>query len=195
MGKQKYLRDLEQFIAKSPVVSYGSIERLVRSKKKVKQYVKQLLRNLIRQGKLKPLTKGYYTTREDVSLVVYCFQPAYLGLQDALSYHGLWEQETIPIIVTTKKVRRGIRKVLGSNVLVRHIDPKYYFGIVHGEDEFALPYSDPEKTLIDLVHFKQKVNPEVQREFRQRVERKKLKKYLSSYPTLTRKRVLKILEK
>lgn len=195
MGKQKYLRDIEQFIAKSPVVSYGSIERLVRSKKKVKQYVKQLLRNLIRGGKLKPLTKGYYTAREDVSLAVFGFQPAYLGLQDALSYHGLWEQETIPIILTTKKVRRGIRNVLGSNVLIRHIDPKYYFGLVHGEDDMALPYSDVEKTLVDLVHFKQPISPEVQKEFRRKVDIKKLKKYLAAYPALTRKRVLKIVEK
>ncbi len=195
MGKQKYLLDIEQFIAKSPVVSYGSIERLVRSKKNVKQYVKQLLRNLLRQGKLKPLAKGYYTTREDISLAVYCFQPAYLGLQDALSYHGLWEQETIPVILTTKKVRRGLRTVLGSNVLVRHIDSKYYFGIVQSEDEFALPYSDPEKTLIDLVHFKQPISPEVRKEFRRKVDQKKLKKYLQSYPALTRKRVLKIIER
>lgn len=195
MGKQKYQQDIEQFISRSPVVSYRSIDRIVRNRKNVKQYVKQLVRNLIRKGRLKPLAKGYYTVHDEVPLAVFCFQPAYLGLQDALSYHNLWEQETVPVIITTRKVRTGLRTILGSNVLIRHVEQKYYFGIEHMTGEqWALPYSDVEKTLIDLVHFKQRISPEVWKEFRKRIDHKKLKKYLLFYPQRTRKLVRKIVD-
>lgn len=53
MGKQKYQQDIERLLSKSPVVSFASLERLVRSRKKVRQYVKQL----VRKGKLKRLAK------------------------------------------------------------------------------------------------------------------------------------------
>lgn len=191
MGKQKYQREIEQFISSGSVVSYASIKRIVTSRKKVKQYVKQLIRNLVRKGTLRPLLKGYYTARDDASLAVFCIQPAYFGLQDALSYHNLWEQETIPIIITTRKVRTGIRKVLGSNVLIRHFDKKYYFGTEYClSNTIALPYSDVEKTFIDMVHFKQKISPEVLKEFRKRMNQKKLKQYLQHYPEKVKKKVL-----
>ena len=193
MGKQKYQQAIGELLAKSPVISFASLQRLVTGKKKVKGYGKQLVHNLVRQGKLKPLAKGWYTTHDEASLAVYCFQPAYLGLQDAVSYHGFWEQETIPIILTTRKVRRGIRNVLGSNVLIRHLDTKYYFGMAPSADRFAVPYSDTEKTLIDLVYFKQGISPAVQKEFKKKVDQKKLKKYLQPYPLSLRKKVLKMM--
>ncbi len=191
MGKQKYQQEIKELFSKSAVVSYNSIQRIVNHKRKVRQYVKQLVRNLILKKKISRLAKGYYTTHDDASLTVFCFQPAYLGLQDALSYHNLWEQETIPIIITTRKVRTGIRKVLGSNVLIRHLDKKYYFGIEYSTDNsIVLPYSDVEKTFIDLVHFKQKISPEVLKEFKKRINQKKLKQYLQHYPKKVKKKVL-----
>src|SRR3989344_8330490 len=134
MGKKKYGEEIEHLFKKSPVITFNSIERIIKNKKKKSQYAKQCIRNLIKTGKIKKITKGHYTHHDDPSLAVFCLTPAYLGLQDAVSFHGLWEQETIPVILTTKKVRRGIRKVLGSNVLIRHLDPKYYFGIEPSAD-------------------------------------------------------------
>ncbi len=140
MGKEKYQRDVERLFMKSPVVSYGSIERLVKSRKKVKQYAKQLVMNLLRKKKINRLAKGYYTTGNDISLAVFCFQPAYLGLQDALSFHNLWEQETIPVIITSRKIRQGIRKILGVNALIRRIDKKYLFGFEYNQQgNFYIP--------------------------------------------------------
>lgn len=193
MGKRKY--QLEELFAKSTVVSYKSIERFVKSQEKVKQYPKQLVRNLMKQKKIFPLMKGYYTSFPEVSLAVFCFQPAYLGLQDALSYHGLWEQETIPIILTSRKVRSGLRVIMGSNVFIRHLDQKYMFGWEYSHSKFTLPYSDLEKTLIDMVHYKQRITPEVAQEFRQRLDEKKIKKYLYSYPAATKAKVLKVVRK
>src|SRR3989344_3121380 len=195
MGKEKYLKDVESLFKKSGVVNYNSIERIVRNKKNVKSYTKQLTRNLIKQGKIKRLTKGYYTIYDYSSLAVFCFKPAYLGLQDALSVYNLWEQETIPVIITTSKIRPGIRKILGSNVLIRRIEKKYFFGITYRQEDLqgrtiALPYSDIEKTFIDMIYFKEKIIPETLHVFKKRVDRKKLENYLKRYPKRTRKIVL-----
>ena len=87
MGKTKYKQKIEDLFKKSPVVDYKSVERIVKDKKNIKQYTKQLIRNLILRGEIKRITKGYYTIHEDTSLAVFCFKPSYLGLQDALSFH------------------------------------------------------------------------------------------------------------
>ena len=132
---------------------------------------------------LKKIGKGVYTIHEESSLSVFAYTPAYLGLQSALSYHKLWEQETIPIVITTRKVRRGVRVVLGSNILVRNIDTKYFFGFEYVLDgKFYVPYSDIEKTAIDLTVFKVRVDKVLCNAIRKRVDKDKLSKYLKRYP-------------
>lgn len=196
MGKKKYLDEIEDFFKKSPIVDYGSIERIVRNKKNVKQYVKIIVRNLLKQGKIKRLTKGYYTNQNEVSLAVFCFKPSYLGLQDAMSFHNLWEQETIPIIITTNKIRQGIRKILGVNVLLRKINKKYIFGFeYYKEGDFYIPYSDIEKTFIDMIYYRQPLDEENILEFKKKINKKKLKAYLKKYPTRFRNKVMLKLTK
>lgn len=194
MGKEKYQRDIGALFEKSPVVNYSSISRIIKSKKNAGQYTKRVLNYLVSKGKIKQLTRGYYTKHNDNLLVVFCFQPAYLGLQDALSFHNLWEQETIPIIITTKRARQGIRKILGGNVLIRRIDKKYFFGIGHYQyGKVAMPYSDIEKTFIDMAYFKENLNEEAILEFKKNINMKRLKSYLNKYPKNFRNRVILLL--
>ncbi|MEK6867986.1 MAG: hypothetical protein AABX98_04135 [Nanoarchaeota archaeon] len=197
MGITLYQKEIEALFQKSPVVDFRSLERLVHAQNpNVKQYVKLLVHNLLLQGKIKRLTKGYYSRTDDPSLLVFCMKPAYLGLQDALSVHNLWEQETIPIIITTQKVRQGIRSIFGTNVLIRRIDKNYSFGIEYiQQEDFYFPYSDIEKTLIDMVYFKQYLRSDVLKKMRKRVDTKKLKLYLSHYPKKFQQKVIGILEK
>ena len=194
MGIEKYRLKIGELFARSPVVSYQSIARIVNSNSKSKQYAKQLIHHMLAKGNIKRLSKGHYTRFDDPSLAVYCFQPAYLGLQDALSFHNLWEQETIPVVITTKKVRLGIRKVFGMNVLIRHIDKKYFFGYDYiKQDGFYLPYSCIEKTIIDMVYFREKINKELSKEIKKRVDFKRLSSYMNKYPGNIKKSVLKII--
>ncbi len=194
MGKQKYLNDVMALFAKSPVVSYSTISRIVRHRKKVKQYVKQLVHNLVTTGRIKKLAKGCYTSFDDSALAVFCFKPAYFGLQDALSYHNLWEQEAIPVIITPKKVRPGIRVVLGKNVIVRRTEKRYFFGITYsGQGKVAFPYSDVEKTFLDMIYFREKLSDELLAAFKERLNYKKLKAYLKRYPKRFSERVLSYL--
>jgi predicted transcriptional regulator of viral defense system len=191
MGREKYIRGIEEFVKKSPLVDARSISQIIKDKKKIKQYDKQLIRNLLKSGKLKRLAKGFYTTHDDPSLAVLCFKPAYLGLQDALAFHGLIEQETIPVVITSRRARPGIREIMGTNVLIRRLDNKYLFGFeYHQVGGFYLPVSDPEKTVIDMLYFKESLDIDFEG-----LDKEKLLKYLKKYPKKFRERVLRKLEK
>ncbi len=54
-------------------------------------------------------------------------------------------------------------------------------------------YSDLEKTLLDFIVFKEKIDDSVLKALVKKVDRNKLKKYLRRYPKLIRKRVEKVL--
>lgn len=191
MGKRKYVFAVESLFKKSPVVNAASLKRIVKSK----GYTKQLVRNMSAKGAIKRLAKGCYTSRDDPSLAVFCFEPAYLGLQDALSFHNLWEQETIPVIITAAMVRPGLRKSMGLNIMIKRINKKYLFGFDYQScgAELYLPYSDIEKTLIDMVYFGQNLNRETIREIVKRIDKKKLGIYLKIYPEKIRKKVKAII--
>lgn len=195
MGKEKYIKRVMELFKDSPVVDAKSIARVIKSKRRVKQYNKQLIRNLLLRGKIKKLTKGCYTIHDDSSLAVFCFTPAYLGLQDALSFHNLYEQETIPVIITARKVRRGIRKILGINVLVRVINKKYFFGFEYQKSgNFYIPYSDIEKSFIDMIYFKERLDINSLSEIKRRINKIKLNSYLKVYPKKTKKKILELIE-
>lgn len=190
MGKKKYLDKIRKLFEKSPVVIFDSIERIVKDKKNIKQYTKQIIRNLIKQNKIKRITKGFYTIHEDPSLAVFCFS-GYLGVQNAMSFHNLWEQETVPVIITSRKVRQGRREIFGANIIIKRIDRKYIFGFEYYKDgEFYLPYSDIEKTFIDMIYFRQPLDKEVIDNFKEKINKKKLKDYLKKYPEKFRKKVI-----
>ncbi len=197
MGEKKYQQDIEKLFKKSPVVDFSSIKRIIHAKNKnTKQYAKLLVRNLVLQKKIKRITKGYYTIHDDPTLMVFCMKPAYLGLQDALSIHNLWEQETIPIIITTGNVRQGIREVFGTNVLVRRIEKDYFFGIEYlQQGEFYFPYSDIEKTFLDLLYFRQDIREDVLQDMTKRINMEKLKEYLSYYSKEFQENVKRILKR
>ncbi len=189
MGKIKYLNRIREFFEESPVVSINSLKKFIKNDT---EYIYLVVNNLIRKREIRRLTKGFYTIHENPSLTVFCFKPAYLGLQDALSAHNLWEQETNPVIVTVKKIRPGIRKVFGNSIIIRRISPKYFFGIDYmKQGDFYYPYSNIEKTFIDIIYYKQHLDEELTNEFKKRIDKKKLKTYLRKYPKRFREIVMK----
>ena len=193
MGKIKYITDIRKFFEKNKVVDINSLKRFISKKKN--NYVHLLISNMIKKGEIKRITRGYYTIYEDYILAVFCFKPSYLGLESALSIHNLWEQETNPVIITTNSVRQGTRKVFGNNILLRRITPKYFFGIDYvKEGELYIPVSDIEKTFIDMVYFRKKMDKELLKSFKDKIDDKKLKDYLRKYPKKISDRVLNKLE-
>ena len=59
--------------------------------------------------------------------------------------------------------------------------------------DYYFPYSDPEKTLLDLVYFKEKMSKEVLQNFKKKISFKKINIYLKKYPSTFRKKVLRML--
>ncbi len=155
----------------------------LRKKGVKKEYCNLLLHKLARSGRLFRISRGVYTFRQEAQAVGFAFQPFYYGLQDALSLRNLWEQETVPVVVTARRVRGGRRAFLGAAYVVRRISRKMFFGfesIKYGG--FWVPVSDAEKTLVDLVYFRQPVGSELARELRKAIRRDVLEKYLKMVP-------------
>lgn len=187
--RNKYVGKIREYIRRTSVASIGSISALVPDR----EYAYVIVNHLLKRGEMRRITKGYYTTHEEPSLLVYCMRPAYIGLQDAMSFHDLWEQETNPIVITARKVRPGVRKVLGQNVLVRRISPRRFFGYDYlTSGDLLLPVSDVEKTFIDMVYFRE-MRKDLVKEFRRKVDREKLGRYLKKYGSNFKKRVIETL--
>ncbi len=173
----KHIEKVREYSKRTPVFDTRSISRLIGDT----GYTHVLLNHLLKRGEIKRVTKGCYTVHEDPSLLVYCLKPAYLGLQDAMSLHNLWEQETNPVIVTARKVRSGTRTVFGSNVLIRRISSRYFFGYEYYKyNDFFLPVSDIEKTFIDMVYFNE-ITRDMIRSFKNKIEKEKMQRFLRKY--------------
>ncbi|MCX6814684.1 MAG: type IV toxin-antitoxin system AbiEi family antitoxin domain-containing protein [Candidatus Aenigmarchaeota archaeon] len=186
----KRLDKIKEYAKRTPAFDTKSVIRLAGDK----DYAYLLLNRLLKTGQIKRITRGYYTIHEEPSLIVYCLKPAYLGLQDAMSLHNLWEQETNPIVLTARRVRPGIRKVLGSNVIIRRLSPKHFFGYDYiRQGELLLPVSDIEKTLIDMVYFRE-ICEDTTKAFRNRINKEKLREYLKKYDRRFAGKVLGLAE-
>jgi len=180
MGKVVHLAAVREFVAKTPVFRARDVELIVKDR----PYTLLLLHNLVRKGEVRRIVKGWYTTRVDPALAVLAFRPAYLGLQQALSLRDLWEQETTVVIVTCISVRPGIREIMGSNAVLHRINAKYFFGFDYLDyGGIAMPVSDVEKTLIDLVYYRELPGADVLRKLAKEADESKLRDYLLRYPT------------
>ncbi len=178
MQKDKHLPKIRDFIKRTPVFLSKDIERITKDK----NYAHLILSKLTKKGEIFRLTKGFYSAFNDPTFSVFCFKPSYLGLYDALSLRNLWEQEVNTTIITIKKVRTGIRKILETNVIIKRIKPKYFFGFDYIKyDNFYIPVSDLEKTLIDLVYFKEPLTWQILKNLKNKIDEKKMLKYLKAY--------------
>ncbi|MBI4210368.1 MAG: hypothetical protein HY544_02570 [Candidatus Diapherotrites archaeon] len=155
-------------------------------------YSKLLLHNLARRGEIFRITKGAYTFTKGTSALSSVFSPSYHGLQEALTIHRIWGQGTNQVIITPRKVRSGEREIIGRKVIVRRIGRKMFFGheIVNYGGEW-LSVSDPEKTLLDFLYFREPLDRETQKKLLKMTDAKTLRKYLKLAPKTTRQMALK----
>jgi predicted transcriptional regulator of viral defense system len=187
--KGKHVDRIREYLKRTPVASMNSISALIPDR----NYAHVVMNHLLERREVRRITRGYYTVHEEPSLLVYCLRPAYIGLQDAMSFHELWEQETNPVVVTARKVRPGVRRVFEQNVIVRRISPEHFFGYDYlASGDFLLPVSDVEKTFIDIVYFRE-MRKDIAEGFKGRIDREKLGRYLKKYRGGFRRKVVELL--
>ena len=179
MGKKVHIDRVREFVARTPIFTARDVAAIVG----YSGYALLMLHNLAGRGEVHRVARGLYSRLDDPVLAVFAFAPAYLGLQEALSMRGGWEQETNVVLVTSGKAAPGEREVLGGRVIVHRVAPKYFFGFDHVPyGDFDVPVSDLEKTLIDLVYFREPPGEDVFGELLEKADREVLDGYLARYP-------------
>lgn len=186
----KYIQDLRKHFKNAVVFSKSDIKIFLKSKKISVKYLELMIHNLLAKHEIKRISRGIYTFRDEIQVVGFAFRPFYYGLQDALSLRNLWEQETNPVVITPRKVRKGLRTFEGRNYLVKTINRRMFFGfemIKYGD--FWIPVSDIEKTLIDFVYFREPLGEDVLGEIKKKIDKNRLKNYLKRSPRWVRERI------
>lgn len=190
----KYTKELREEFSKKPVFSLRDVKTRFTAKKISPNYASVLLNHLLKRNEVHRVAKGYYSFYNDPNVVAFAIQPSYFGLQDALSFHGLWQQQTIPLLITPRKIRSGFRMVMGSKVLVKRTQRTLFFGFEMKKYlDFWVPVSDPEKTLIDFYYFNQPLDKQTIKKLLKKIDSKKLAEYLKQVPKKTRKKIEKAI--
>jgi len=191
-----FTSELRKRFGKEPVFRASDVRAFFSRQRLSTSYCNLMLYNLVKTGELFRIARGTYTFREDAEAVGFAFQPFYYGLQDALSLRGLWEQETTPVVITPRRVRAGLRSFMGSNYTVRRISRAMFFGFEMVKiSGLWVPISDAEKTLIDLVYFRQPISKEALGEIKRRMRKEVMEGYLRRVPSYLRKKVRAVLSR
>ena len=117
-----------------------------------------LVHRLKKEGYIIRLKQGLYKlSDEDVSdlyLANKLYEPSYISLEFALSYHQIIPETVYEISsVTTKTTRRF--QALGKTFSYRHVKKEAFTGYsVHRQGGSSFLIADPEKAFIDLEYFK-----------------------------------------
>ena len=124
--------------------------------------------------------KGEYTLHEFIigSLLV---KPSAIAYWSALNYHGFTEQipSTVFVQTTARKKKQDLR-IFGVRYKIIRIKPEKYFGVEKTWiEEFQVPITDREKTVIDCLDKPRYCGGiiEVAKAFREELEGEKLREY------------------
>ena len=141
-----------------------------------------MLHNLEKKGEVYRITSGIYTFQEDIRVVGFAFRPFYYGLEDALYLRGLLEQGSNPVIISTRKVRSGLRSFRGRNYVIHRIGSRHFFGfeLIRSGDMW-IPVSDVEKTLLDLIYFRHYIQDDSLKGIMRLISKDKIERYLKRY--------------
>ncbi len=183
-----YSDQLAEHFSAQPSFSVGDAKRLFAGISE--GYLDVFLHNLAMKNRIHRISRGIYTFHDDPQVVGFAFRPFYYGLQDAMSLHNIWGQETNPVVITPRKVVSGLRQFEGANYVVRRVNRKMFFGYeLMRYGEMWIPVSDVEKTFMDMVYFEQNISRDALMAFKQKIDGKKLFSYLEKCDEWMVKRV------
>ena len=181
-----------------PAFSYRDVYLFMKGMYNDAGYAKDLIHALHKKKKIYAIRRGFYTTHKDESVAGYAFRPFYYGLTAALMIRELSGQQTHMEIITPNRIDSTEIVVFNDErfkVFAHHIAKKHFFGFESiSYSGFALPVSDPEKTLIDLVYFQKKLPRQEYSELLSSVNTGKLRRYLAYYDRPTKRAVMNLVK-
>lgn len=192
----KYAESFFAYFKKFPAFTFNDARLFLLKGGASEDYVRKFVSLMCRSERMYRITKGNYTLYRDMDLVGYPFRPFYYGLGYALTYHGVWEQQANQTVITTMNVRSGTRTIFGLNVIIKRIRKDLFFGYNTTKGEhFGFNVSDLEKTLIDTVYYKMKLEDYVYKNMINKIEGSKLNRYFSRYDENISNKVMKLLKR
>ena len=117
-----------------------------------------LLHRLKKQGYLESIKRGLYKLTEeqipDVYLANKLYEPSYVSLEFALSYHGIIPENVYEITSITPKATRHFETV-GKVFSYRKIKRKAFTGYAIGKQKgFSFQIADAEKAFVDTLYYR-----------------------------------------
>jgi len=179
-----------------PIFTVDDVKLALKAYGATTGYVHLMLHNLSLTNRIYRVKKGVYTFHDDSVVVGFAFQPFYYGIESALWLMGISGQGANYVIMTNRNVREGIRKFKNRNYRVKRIDSSKMFGYnLMRYENFWIPVSDIEKTVIDIVRFYGHIEKEIIPTIEQTLNKKKLKNYLKRFDAKLYKKVFYELQK
>ena len=120
--------------------------------------VRFLVYRLNKQGQIQRVKRGLYKLTDDRVSDLYLanklYEPSYLSLEFALSYHRVIPETVYEITSITPKATR-VFKALGKVYSYRHVKKRAFGGYTAAKQPgISFLIADPEKAFVDLNYFR-----------------------------------------
>jgi len=191
----KYVKSFLEYFEKFPAFTVKDTKLFLQKNGAGKSYYKIFIHNMVKNGKIFVIKRGYYTIHDDPMTAGFAFSPFYYGMETSLTYYKLWNYMTPISIITTNRIRNGSIKLLGRNVTIRRVQKDKFFGysMVQYKDNIYIPIADIEKTLIDSIYFHARLSKNVYAAIIDRADAKRLSRYLKHYNKIVKKQVSNLI--
>ena len=191
----KYVKEFTSHFGRFPLFSFASARLFFSIKGSNDVYAKKFISRMLQSGRVFRITKGDYSFNKNMLAVGLAYKPYYYGLEYALTYYDLWNQRANLTVLTTQKVREGVRVAFGINYVLKRVPQRLFFGF-HRADSgsgFNIQVSDIEKAFLDMVYFRRYMSGDTLEKFSNRVDSKKLSSYGGRLGEVFRRRALDML--
>jgi len=193
------VKEIATHFANYPVFTYRDVKLYIEGNRRSVKNLPRLISYMKSTGVISSIRKGAYTFNKDIMVAGFAYSPFYYGLLSALTIRELWTQNSKPEIMTLRKVRNSKSYVFEEKnniVFLHHVPVKYFFGFdTVNYGKLKVPVSNPEKTLIDLFHYKVKLPIQNYSGLLRAVNKKRLDEYLKMYNKRIAETVLNFVKK
>ena len=172
-----YEKRFTEYFSKVQIFTFKDASRFLKRLGASDAYTKLFMHNQLKKG-MRRIAKGVYTFQDTDAVIGFAYSPFYYGMEYALTIHRLWTQMANPVIITTRSVIPGERESGGTQITVRKISARMFFGAEQLPYEgMFIPVSNREKTLIDFIYYRVSLSAEAMGALVAVCDKEKLRKY------------------